>query len=64
VLVEPDDALQLFESIHRALRACPDTLSAIYMAGIGLVIVGLGRQILRVAATVPINRTPASWSPR
>jgi hypothetical protein len=47
VFLDLEDIVELFNAIHRALRACPDTLSAMYMTGIAMAVVGLGRQVLR-----------------
>src|ERR1051326_8374855 len=62
--IEPDDAIQVFDAIHRALRSCPDTLSAVYMSSVAMAVVGFGRQIARLAATARLDCAPAPSSTR
>jgi YesN/AraC family two-component response regulator len=50
-----DDTLQLLDTVHRALGACPDALSAIYMGRSAMAVAGLGRQVLCHIATIQVD---------
>jgi AraC-like DNA-binding protein len=62
VLAGGDDPLELLDAIHRALRACPEELSARYMSAIVGAVVSFGRQILRQIARIPLDDQRGSWS--
>ena len=61
--IEPD-ALQLFESVHRALRACPNSPSWIVMSRAGLNIAGLGRRVIGWNPVRTFEQTCVSASAR
>jgi AraC-like DNA-binding protein len=58
VFVDPADSLEVLEAVHRALAACPDTLSAIYMSRIVVPLVGTCRQAVRFSRR-PLSAEPA-----